>query len=93
MEIQIHTDPNFNLTLCSFFAGVLLMSHDNELCKKAGSNYRRLYALLSVNEKKELKAEVKRFIDNPGAAISQQADLLNEIANDDDFLDTIKTPE
>jgi hypothetical protein len=92
MEIVLNEHPCWNLTLCSCFAGLLLISDDIEITRLAGQNFRRLYALLTIEQRKELREELRRFAEDPGAAFIEQANLLDDLANDDDFLNTIKKP-
>lgn len=89
MAILFETHESFNAAICSFFAGTMITAKDPGQRAAAATNFRRLYKTLDVPEKKMIREATKIFREDPRGFMKDQADLLNDIADDDNFLDQL----
>lgn len=90
MPIQLETHENFNAKICGVFAGQLLVEKNEVARRCAALNFNRLYKLLTVEEKKLLRQLVEQVRTNPKKFFQDNAAFASDIANDDDFLDSLK---
>lgn len=90
MTIQLETHETFNAQLCSMFAGMIVTTRDPILRRIAGVNFRRLYKLCSLEERKVLRDCLVMIRSDPKKFMQQQSELYNELSNDEDFIERFR---
>lgn len=94
-EYILRKHPLFDLDLCCFFAGRLMVMPKEvgefiEPRKLAGINFVAIYRTLSVQEKTLVREAIKDFKTNPKQAGQYLIDHINDTMDDDDLLKRIR---
>lgn len=89
-EIKIQPTQTMAATLAGFFAGYLLSEQlyniklDKERKKAYGVNFNRVYRMLTIENKKQVRDEIEKIKGISEDQISKLIDTVREILDDDD---------